>query len=223
MSTQRTDPRAGFVDPRDLPRGMHGWPCCRRCGREVPPPRRTFCCDDCVHEHLLRTSPGYARRRVFERDGGLCRRCGRDTALLPEIYRWARRHYDDLFPALAALRGWGGPWFERRVFSHFFHGELAALIGVSRSGTAWEMDHEVPVSEGGGECGLENLRLLCIPCHRAVTRELKRRLKARAAPRVDEREPGLLRLAGAVKETTRPIRPAGSRKGGLGDAFVPAG
>ena len=33
----------------------------------------------------------------------------------------------------------------------------------------WEADHIVPVADGGGECGLENYRLLCRPCHVAVT------------------------------------------------------
>jgi 5-methylcytosine-specific restriction endonuclease McrA len=125
---------------------------------------------------LLRTNPAYARQCVEERDRGICQRCGRDTTPLADIYQWAKGHYDDLFPCLKPLRAWGGRWFERRIFSHFFHGDLAALIGVTRLGVAWEMDHEIPVAEGGGECGLENLRTLCIPCHRDVTRELKKRL-----------------------------------------------
>ena len=33
----------------------------------------------------------------------------------------------------------------------------------------WEADHIVPVAEGGGECGLENYRLLCRACHLRVT------------------------------------------------------
>ncbi len=106
----------------------------------------------------------------------MCALCGRDTTSLTEIYRWAKVHYDELFACLASLKAWGGPWFERRVYGHFFHEDLARLIGVTRTGTAWEMDHIVPVIEGGGGCGLENLRTLCIPCHRSVTRELKRRL-----------------------------------------------
>jgi 5-methylcytosine-specific restriction endonuclease McrA len=39
----------------------------------------------------------------------------------------------------------------------------------------WEMDHIVPVVEGGGGCGLGNLRTLCLACHRAETAELARR------------------------------------------------
>lgn len=30
---------------------------------------------------------------------------------------------------------------------------------------AWEMNHIIPVSEGGGSCGLDNLETLCMACH----------------------------------------------------------
>lgn len=43
--------------------------------------------------------------------------------------------------------------------------------------TLWEADHIVPVIEGGGCCGLENYRTLCIPCHRAETRKLRSRMR----------------------------------------------
>src|SRR5690348_4241457 len=33
----------------------------------------------------------------------------------------------------------------------------------------WEADHIVPVADGGGECGLDNYRLLCRACHLQVT------------------------------------------------------
>lgn len=45
----------------------------------------------------------------------------------------------------------------------------------------WEADHIVPVVEGGGLCGLDGYRTLCIPCHKRVTAELRARLAARAA------------------------------------------
>ncbi|MCG8436406.1 MAG: HNH endonuclease, partial [Gammaproteobacteria bacterium] len=38
--------------------------------------------------------------------------------------------------------------------------------------TLWEMDHIVPVSDGGGGCGLDNLRTLCIPCHKSESARL---------------------------------------------------
>jgi 5-methylcytosine-specific restriction endonuclease McrA len=44
------------------------------------------------------------------------------------------------------------------------------------------MDHIVPVVEGGGDCGLENLRTLCWACHHRETAALaKRRAEKRKA------------------------------------------
>ncbi len=45
----------------------------------------------------------------------------------------------------------------------------------------WQADHIVPVIEGGGECGIEGYRTLCIPCHQKVTKELAGRLAAKKA------------------------------------------
>jgi hypothetical protein len=33
------------------------------------------------------------------------------------------------------------------------------------------------VVQGGGECALENMRTLCIPCHKRATAELRQSLK----------------------------------------------
>ena len=38
-------------------------------------------------------------------------------------------------------------------------------------GNLWDGDHIVPVKDGGGKCGLDNLRTLCIKCHKAVTKK----------------------------------------------------
>ena len=51
--------------------------------------------------------------------------------------------------------------------------------------TLWDMDHIIPVVEGGGGCGLDNLRTLCIPCHRKVTKKLMVKL---AENRKDEKK-----------------------------------
>jgi hypothetical protein len=45
--------------------------------------------------------------------------------------------------------------------------------GARRS--LWDADHIVPVSEGGGECDLSNIRTLCLRCHRQATAELRAR------------------------------------------------
>ena len=44
-------------------------------------------------------------------------------------------------------------------------------------GDFWQADHMTAVAEGGGECGLGNLRTLCTPCHAKETAALMRRLR----------------------------------------------
>lgn len=43
--------------------------------------------------------------------------------------------------------------------------------------TLWDADHILPVVEGGGECDIENIRTLCLRCHRGVTMQLRERLR----------------------------------------------
>lgn len=112
----------------------------------MPEGRFTFCSENCVHEWRLRTDPGYLREQVFARDRGVCAQCGLDT----ETLRKDKRKLD-----WAARRKFEGEWGMRRHL--------------------WDADHIVPVVEGGGECGLENIRTLCLKCHRAATLNLARR------------------------------------------------
>lgn len=49
----------------------------------------------------------------------------------------------------------------------------------------WQADHIVPVVEGGGSCGLDNLRTLCTVCHKSETAKLAaRRAEARRAAKL---------------------------------------
>jgi 5-methylcytosine-specific restriction endonuclease McrA len=117
---------------------------------EVPPRRFTFCSDYCVHEWKLRSQPGYLREQVFLRDQGICANCQIDTVKELRRLRYAR----------------GG----KRVL-------LMAHWGLSKRArkSLWDADHIVPVVEGGGECDLDNLRTLCLRCHKEATRELRER------------------------------------------------
>lgn len=129
---------------------------CRWCKGAIGGRRRTFCSDACVHQWRLRSSASYLRECVFARDRGVCALCDIDTV--------AQRRLVMRLP------------FARR---------MRALRGLIEQGTVtrfrktwWEADHIVPVVEGG-DSNLENLRTLCIPCHRGVTVELRLRRKVR--------------------------------------------
>ncbi len=154
----RVLPEAGRLGRRDeLPAGPNGLPLCRWCQMEIlKKRRRTFCSDYCVHQWRLRSDPGYLRDQVFARDRGVCAGCGADTVAI--------------FNALKRARG------------------AAQAAGLSLYGmktirsrrSLWDADHIRPVAEGGGQCDVDNLRTLCLPCHREETAELRRRLRGMA-------------------------------------------
>lgn len=143
----------GWVDRRAVERGPNGRGLCRWCALEVPRGRYTFCSEYCVHEWKLRTQPGYLREQVFRRDQGVCALCRVDTVAALRALRRSR----------GAHRG--------QLLEHW-------KAGRRLRSSLWDADHIVPVAEGGGECDLENLRTLCLRCHRVVTAALRERLRA---------------------------------------------
>ncbi len=144
----------GRTHPSLLPLGPNGLPLCRWCDLEIlARRRRTFCSDYCVHQHRLRTDPGYLRDQVFARDRGICVLCQADTI--------------QIFAALKRARG------KARIAGLSLYG----MKSIAARRSLWDADHILPVAEGGGQCDLENLRTLCLPCHREVTAQLRLRLR----------------------------------------------
>ena len=84
------------------------------------------------------SDPRELRRRVRKRDRGICRECGLDTNRLRREVRGRGR--------AKKLRERG--FLPRR--------------------SLWELDHVVPLIEGGSH-ELDNLQTLCVPCHRKKT------------------------------------------------------
>lgn len=157
----RTLPEAGRASRRGTlaVRGPLGRPLCRWCQLEIlAARRRTFCSDFCVHQWRLRSDPGYLRDLVFARDHGICALCATDT-----------------IKAYNALKRSRGSAREQAL-------ELWGLRSVRSRRSLWDADHILPVAEGGGQCDLHNLRTLCLPCHREVTADLRRRLRAASSP-----------------------------------------
>lgn len=137
---------------------------CRWCGGVCPGGRTGWCSEECVDEYLIRSDASLARRRVEQRDGEICAACGVDAGMLyreRQHYRW---HYNRGYPGRHSRQEWN---VDRGLKPH-------------HEATLWEADHITPVIEGGGCCGLDNLRTLCIWCHHEDTAELAARRAAKA-------------------------------------------
>ena len=140
--------------------GPEGRPFCRYCLRELPERRRDFCGPECAHEFKMRISPAYARHQVFARDRGVCSHCRLDGGLLDRIVASLRVVDED-----------GG----RDDATALWLLEALGFGTRKRVVSVWNMDHRTAVVEGGGGCGLGNLRTLCLLCHGQETRALHRR------------------------------------------------
>lgn len=138
---------------KTLPKNESGYTACRWCGGDVMPPKRTVCSPQCRHEITIRHHSGYMKKCVYDRDQGVCAICGIDTKETAKNALALKG--DDRVAYLAEHRI--GP--KRKIHKRKYGGGL------------WDADHIVMVKDGGGECGLENLRTLCIKCHKQVTKD----------------------------------------------------
>ncbi len=166
MSETRRTPGV-FSSP--APKNEKGEKVCRNCHGPVAKNKHN-CSKKCSEEWALKTSPGLMRRAVFVRDRGFCAECGADTEGQKNEYREAlKKHRTHYCRPMEALRKSFG------VTASQFHW--------------WEADHILPVIEGGGECGLEGYRTLCISCHKKATKELRGRMsKAKRDAKALERD-----------------------------------
>ena len=121
-----------------------------------------FCGGGCRADHFARRDTGALRRQTGGGGGGgggggevRCAACGLDVLELcqalceapPGEARAALLR--SLAPAIAA------------------HDKLAAplLEAPHLSGRCWHADHVVAVADGGGECTVANMQVLCVACH----------------------------------------------------------
>lgn len=172
-------------------RGPGGRRICRyvHCHNEVPPGRRTWCSDECVHLYRLQAHWNYARQHLRKREKGVCQVCGTDTRKLKRslMKLWkdavqigqANRTHKNLYrfaeyKALSVVYEQLTDALSRQDF----HGFSLKLPKSWRPRKAWkkptdlwEADHIRPVVEGGTHAP-ENLRTLCQPCHKQMTKAL---------------------------------------------------
>ncbi len=139
------------IDAKLLPKDENGNTCCRWCGKGVLPPRRTMCSPECVHELSLRINGRYLRNCVYERDKGVCAICKIDTKITAKQANELTG--DDL----------------NEFLKKYGISKKRKLWRKKHGGGLWDADHIIPVKDGSGMCGLDNIRTLCILCHKDVT------------------------------------------------------
>lgn len=159
---------------------------CTWCGSVIPKGRSAWCGDGCVKAFKERCDPNYARSIVEKRDAGICKLCGRDTIKSEREWRalkLVRPREQNLRRRVALLKHSAEVALmaikltdaanEDQVKNNLSVAERA-LESMAQHGYArgrWrEVDHEVPVCEGGGLCDPSKLRLLCGTCHAIATK-----------------------------------------------------
>ena len=141
-------------------------PDCKGCGIGPLPSSVRRWCNECSTAANIRCVPGTARHYVEKRDDGVCQGCGFDTHL---VGMWVR----DL--KLRRCRGRRGlvAKAQQEILRQLEGAKVLQLQGYSM--VTWEMEHVLPVSDGGGLCSLENLTTLCLRCHKDSTAGLAHR------------------------------------------------
>lgn len=153
--------RKGAILDQVEERGANGRGLCRWCRGEVRAGRQSWCSHACVAHFRRVWSWGALSLYVIERDG-VCQSCqcehpgwNRSRALERTAWRWPME--------------W--PSADERGYYSRAH-DLAPW---------WEVDHILPVKDGGTD-DPANLRLLCHACHVAAGIEQRRARKAKSAP-----------------------------------------
>eukprot|EP00930_Biecheleria_cincta_P023520 TRINITY_DN16982_c0_g1_i1.p1 TRINITY_DN16982_c0_g1~~TRINITY_DN16982_c0_g1_i1.p1 ORF type:complete len:1511 (-),score=233.62 TRINITY_DN16982_c0_g1_i1:373-4905(-) len=140
-----------------------------------------FCTGSCRARYFGKRSGGSLRRQLFELERGICQSCGIDCHSVFQSLLTAspgpRRHacLSEVAPRIAS-----NPILASRIL------EAQRVT----EGLLWQADHIVPVWEGGGMCGVENLQSLCVACHAAKTSsEASQRANRRQTERKDASPP----------------------------------
>lgn len=135
---------------------------CRFCRAKVAPPRKSWCSERCVENYLALRCQSGLRKAVFDRDLGVCSApdCKIDCTNLETVLKGWQKTHRLMWRAVRERLGLNSPFRK----------------------TTWDADHVVAVSEGGGSCPLNNVRTLCLWCHKRASSELADRKAGRVSP-----------------------------------------
>jgi 5-methylcytosine-specific restriction endonuclease McrA len=138
------------------------------CSNTLKGRQQRWCSEKCGLTAFSMWNWAGTRHRVFERDKGICSKCGRDCVALKECFVWYMQFM---------LRQKHMGYLEcEKVVAAFM--KAAGVVGKHAYGKdLWEADHIIPLAEGGALCDLANLRTMCVfGCHKEETRKLVKRL-----------------------------------------------
>ena len=118
-----------------------------------------FCGGSCRSVFFQTRSGSALRRRVHLAEMYVCGMCGLVCGELLETLRGMESVEDRKEEVLRMA-----PRFAE------LPKQLDRLVEHPLAGRLYHADHVTPVWKGGGECGLENMQTLCVPCHLAKTK-----------------------------------------------------
>ena len=168
----------------------------------------TYCSRECTEHGRLKRGGKYAstqiRAQLFALEGGVCTKCGLDAGAM--FHRICALHPAERLNALCNAN-WKLPKTPKA---------LERLLQNPVESMFWEADHILAVSEGGGNCHLDNLRTLCVPCHADETEKLRSRLRlaegVNAQSESGKRRQADIRSMFRVVAEGSPIQSKGNRK-----------
>lgn len=176
-------------DSREPTLDDSGRPTCRWCKGKVNRPRRSYCSDECSFQWDRRIRWRVTREYIFGLRRGICEKCGIDLRLIDPSFCEKQWSYALKVYQVCTEKDWrklthqiyrvGGEvktadwWRDQHEIAMKWSADNKCL---GRS--VWDLDHHEPVAMGGDWFSELNLRLLCVSCHRAKTREDQGRIKA---------------------------------------------
>lgn len=144
---------------------------CTWCQKPVTKPAKHWCRDEaCLNAFKMANDPTFIRQKVFERDAGICASCGNHPLEAERLWY----HFREMASVLHQLRPYPRSFLSGLKCNCLWCFATRAAADMRK----WEADHVLPVVEGGGQCGLENYRTLCLICHKRETKLLAARRAA---------------------------------------------